>query len=47
MCSRRCAVRVVFAFGAGLIVSSFCDGGISLFLVGLAFIILSLAIRLR
>jgi len=40
-----CTVKCFIAFGAGLIVSSFTEGGFILFVSGAAVIILSLAVR--
>ncbi len=47
MCGRNCTSKCVLAFGLGVMISSFCDKGIALFLVGAALVILSFALRAR
>ncbi|MBQ2603605.1 MAG: hypothetical protein VZR27_03465 [Acutalibacteraceae bacterium] len=45
MCRNDCMIKCFTAFGAGLIVSSFTEGGFILFVAGAAVILLSLAVR--
>ncbi len=47
MCRNNCKWKCALFFGLGLIVSSFCEGGFALFLVGIAVIILSFALKAK
>lgn len=45
MCRTNCKWKCAFSFGAGLIVASFFESGFGLFMIGVAVIILSFALK--
>ena len=45
MCCNNCKSKCLFAFGLGLIVGAFFESGFTLVLIGIAVIILSLALK--
>ena len=47
MCGRWCAPSCVLSFGLGLMAASFFKNGMAVFLVGLAAVILSFALKQR